>query len=224
MTVRPLLLACALFTGSASGVQEPRLAPPPLAEPPPPGDAPPEALPQLVVPEPIEQAPALGRGVVLLHLEAPAGILLKREAGPPVKVFDASGVRLSMGPICAAPCDVIIEARGADRFVFGGGDNTPESAAFDLGELGGVVTARVSPGNKGLRALAAVSVGLGLTSEYLAYVELLSDPNQINPSGLSPPRHGARNFAVAGVGLMVTGVVLYFLSRTTYVLEPAPGR
>jgi len=204
------------------------LAPPPPvpSNEPPPLYSPPAYEPNAQPIAPPTPPPQLGPGVVHLHLMGASGLLLKRDSGPPVMVFDEKGSHLVSGAVCVAPCDAIIDARSGTSFVFGGGDGIPDSASFDFAQRGGDVQARVEPGSKPLRLGAVLLGGLALGTGYLGVVFLGSAPGADTTSDRNLQTSGS--LVLIGVaGAMAVGCgVLYLLSRTRYDLTdsaPQPG-
>ena len=200
--MRSLVPAACLFvlTPTAVRAQEP----PPLVDLP--DDKPP---PSLVRTEPIDATPPPppGRGVVHLHLEG-GEMFLKRDSGPPVRVFDEKGMHLVMGVVCQAPCEAIVDARAND-FVLGGGSTVPDSFSFNLKNERGNLTIHTSPGNYILTTGGALLAGLG---GYVLYAGTLLT---LSTASLGVP---LVSFGTLGAGLVLVGLggAVLFLSRTTY--------
>ena len=133
-------------------------------------------------------------------------MFLKRDSGPPVRVFDAKGMHLVMGVVCQAPCDAIVDTHAND-FVLGGGFAVPDSFSFDLKNESGNLTIHTAPGNYILRTAGVLLTGLGGYVMYFGTVVALSATNQ-NLVGLGTLGAGA-----VCVGF---GAALLLLSRTTY--------
>lgn len=197
------------------------LAPPPAyAEPPPPLARPGQPVRP---PEPLKivPPPALGPGVVRLHLEAPEALQLKRDSGPPVTVYDDAGPHQASGVVCTAPCDAVIDARSGTRFAFGGGSGTPDSSAFSLSSSSGELVARVHPGSKGLRLASALVGGLGGLMAYVGVVWMANEDQTLRPSQRDEVHAIGRATLVSGGAVLLAAGGLYLLSRTTYDLQPA---
>ncbi|MBS2032418.1 MAG: hypothetical protein JST54_31270 [Deltaproteobacteria bacterium] len=200
------------------------LAPPPPAPlEPPPLYSPPayDANPSQVAAPPAPPPPLGQQGVIRLHLMGPNGLVLKRDSGPPVMVYDEKGARMISGAVCAAPCDVVVDARSGTSFVFGGGDGVPDSSSFDFSLHSGELQARVEPGSKPLRLGAVLLGGAALGAGYLGFVFVTS----ASGAGSSSDRNFQTQVGLVGLGIagaMAVGAgLLFLLSRTRYELADA---
>ena len=97
-----------------------------------------------VLPEPIQPGPGAPR----LHIE------LTRPAD--LKLYDGT----TSSPVCAAPCDRVIDGRRGQSFFFNG-DHVLKSRKFSLTEHSGDVVARVKPGRPARRVGGIIGLALG---------------------------------------------------------------
>jgi hypothetical protein len=157
--------------------------------------------------------PEFTPGVVRLHILEP-GVVLKRDSGPVVQVYEHSGEHAAAAVVCTSPCDAVIDARAGSRFVFGGGDNMPDSSRFDLLDRSGDVTAQVLKGDGAMRKAGIILMYVGGLTSLFGLIGIGID--SLLSTGLSLPTELV--LAAAG-GMAITGLLLYFLSSTTYQLQ-----
>jgi hypothetical protein len=195
-----------------SGVERGRFAPPPVAV------APSGGPPPLVPGTP---------GVVRLHVQSPVPVAIYKHRDSYGQTSRGTTLVLDTPrPVCASPCDALLDGRLGREFS-AAGDDAVESPRFSFAALTGDQELDVSPGSPGLRTggylLLAVG-GLGVGAGTLLAVA--------GAIGTSPKAHGAgfvRNdgletggFVILGTGLvaMVGAFVAIAESGTTIRLRP----
>ena len=110
-------------------------------------------------PEPVQPGPGAPR----LHIELtrPADLKLYEVTGE-ISVASYSGFAsgTTSSPVCAAPCDRVIDGRRGQSFFFNG-DHVLKSRKFSLSEHDGDVVARVKPGRPARRVGGIIGLALG---------------------------------------------------------------
>lgn len=112
-----------------------------------------------VPPEPIQPGPGAPR----LHIELtrPADLKLYEVTGE-FSGFNYRGFSsgTTSAPVCAAPCDRVIDGRRGQSFFFNG-DHVLKTRQFSLTEHSGDVVARVTPGRPARRVGGIIGLALG---------------------------------------------------------------
>ena len=112
-----------------------------------------------VLPEPIQPGPGAPR----LHIELtrPADLKLYKVTGE-FSGFNYRGFSsgTTSAPVCAAPCDRVIDGRRGQSFFFNG-DHVLKTRPFSLTEHSGDVVARVTPGRPARRVGGIIGLALG---------------------------------------------------------------
>lgn len=132
-------------------------------------------------------------------------------------------------PVCTSPCDDIIDGARGQSFFFGG-DGVTTSPRFTLSGYSGDVVASVKPGRRGLRVggLLAASFGAAgvITGGTLfAVANIRSTRTTVDEMGglvtttTKPNYAPATAILVTGAALLVGGIVMYVLGRTTFKLS-----
>jgi hypothetical protein len=164
-------------------------------------------------PPPTTSAPV--DGAVRIHVEADSpAVTLEQVTG-------GTGVRVTARPVCRAPCDQIVDARGPDRFFFAG-EGLMASPRFHLAGHGGAVVLDVKAGSAARRAGGFAMAFIG-GAGFIAGISMIA-LGAISTSPGAPPSTG---LAVAGgvvggvgLGLLVGGIVLVVKTRTTFAFRP----
>jgi hypothetical protein len=173
---------------------------------------PPQTLPP---PEPQLGAP----GVVRLHIDSPVPTQLIEHAGTTVGAYGGYGVVLTtLRPVCAAPCDRVIDGSRGQGFTVTGPFPTP--GLFDLTELRGDVTLSVKPGSIGKRVGGVWLTILGGTT-FLTGVIML--PLVLNRTTTSL-RDASIGMTAVGGAALVGGIVLLATSGTKLRLDQGAPR
>ncbi len=131
-------------------------------------------------------------------------------------------------PVCTSPCDRIIDG-SSGQSVFFGGDGITTSRRFTLSGQSGDLVASVKPGRRGLRVGGLVTASLGtvglLTGGVLyAFASRKPLPDYDNMGQpiemeFKPNYTPAAAIMVTGAALLVGGIVMYVLGRTSFKLS-----
>jgi hypothetical protein len=172
-------------------------------------------------------------GIVKLHIESPVPAQVLEHVGT---VAGGNIVVLQLEPVCASPCDRVIDGRLGNQYVLTGDFPTPSS--FTLGQMRGDVTLTVAPGSTGRRVggfaavaiVAPLGLALGPLILSLAGVDADAHASAIR-AGYVPSTGDGSGGRAAGVTLLITGGValvggIYLLatSGTKTKLEPTAPR
>ena len=132
-------------------------------------------------------------------------------------------------PVCKSPCDAVIDAGNGQSFFFGG-DGVTTSRRFTLLDQGNDVVAHVKPGRRGLRfgGLAMLSIGAagiltgGVLFAFAGRKPLTryDDMGQPIEAEFKPNYTPATALLVTGAALLIGGIVMYVMGRTTFKLSP----
>ncbi len=135
-------------------------------------------------------------------------------------------------PICTSPCDKVIDGSRGDEYVASG--DFPGAKVFNVGSMKGDVELKVTPGNKGLRALAitldvvggvAIITGgtLLLTGALVGSTDTFDASG--NPTGTSGSSMTPIGGAILGAGAaaLVGGIILGIKSGSVFDLHPTGG-
>ena len=190
---------------------------------------------QPVMPTRVEgPAPALGSpGVVRLHIDSPAPVVVRAHATAYGQVGAYGFVIDAARPVCASPCDKVIDGSLGQDFTVGGSGVT-ESRRFGLSGMTGDVQLNVSPGSQGLRVGGAWLTILGGTAAISGAVLMvtsvaLTTPT-FNSNGTETP--GKTNGGLLGAGAGVTavggamligGIVALVASKTSVEVHSGSG-
>jgi hypothetical protein len=164
--------------------------------------------------------PAGTAGGPRLHIETDdQSVTLHRITGSiAVEGAGSSAVAISSRPVCAAPCDRVVDPGEADEFFFTG-ESAPSSSSFRLSSVSGDVTARVHPGSMGRRIGGAWLTMLGATG-VLAGGAILGVS-----AALDDPAFNAKPYVIAGgislgagAAMLIGGIALLASSGTSYEL------
>lgn len=190
-----------------------------------PGYAAPEAP---TAPEPTSGVP----GIVKLHIESPVPAQVLEHVGT---ATGGNIIVLQFQPVCASPCDQVIDGRLGNQYTLTG--NFPTPSSFTLGQMSGDVTLTVAPGNVGRRLGGYAGVTLSLIGALLGPIFLSSAGSQDNDHATAVfYGHGSSTadgtgLRVAGVTALVGGAValvggiyLFATSGTHTKLEPTATR
>lgn len=185
---RVAIATAALLVPAAAHAQAP--AP---AVPPPVFAVPPADLATLAPP-----APPTPPGVVTLHVESPAPLLILESLG------------LERRVVCTSPCDRVIDGSRGQSFSASGAGG---SMTFKLADMRGNVDLLVRPGSSVLRNLGIVLTSVGGTAVIASPVALVS--GLLSHDGVGP------GFGVLGIGAAVAvgGVVLLAIARPRFDLR-----
>ncbi len=161
--------------------------------------------------------PAPGElGAPRLHIETPT----------PVTLHETLDTDLGRErPIdCQSPCDKVIDGRAGQAFYFAG-DEIPQSARFHLTEKSGDVTARVSPGNRGVRTAGAWLIGLGITGVTAGAITLpigmaMNSGAAPGQSSSTVPMAGGVTLGI-GAAMLLSGIVMNVVGHTRYDFSTA---
>lgn len=172
-----------------------------------------------------EPAPVYGPR---LHIEPtkPASVHLYEITGEMV----AHGANVTVHgiqyrPVCAAPCDKVIDTSGGSSYFFGG-EGLTTSNRFNLTDARGDVTAVVKPGRRGLRTggIITMSVGIALMAlggGLFVLSKSRADRDAILGEGpAEPPKYGAPiGLLVGGAAALAGGIVMMVLGKTRFKLK-----
>ncbi len=183
---------------------------------------PPVAAVVYVPPENIEASPGAPR----LHIELtrPADLKLYAVTGEITMNNFRTGPSTGMtySPVCAAPCDRVIDGRRGQSFFFNG-DGVLKSKKFTLAEHSGDLVARVKPGRParrvgGIIGLALGGAGLG-TAAFLYWSAKRNADWDNDRRGDTAPRVDpnytpATALLISGAIVAAGGLVMLLLSGT----------
>ena len=192
MLARAAIAAAALLVPTAAHAQ----APPPAA--------PPTDLATLAPP-----APPSGPGVVRLHVESPAPLLILESLG--------SGSRL----VCTSPCDSVVDGSRGQRFTASG----PVGATtFQLAGMQGDVDLLVRPGSALRKYLGIAATSLGGTALILSPVAALAAglSGGIGRNVGSAAASAGVSVGVGGLALLAGGIYLLVTGKTRFDLRASP--
>jgi hypothetical protein len=197
-----------------SGVERGKFAPPPAAAAPPGGP----------------QAPALvpgTPGVVRLHVQSPVPVEIYKHRDSYGETSRGNTIVLDTPrPVCASPCDVLVDGSRGREFS-AAGEDAVESPRFSLAGLAGDQELDVSPGSPGLRAggylllaLAGIGVGAGTIVAFAGAVG--TSPNPHGPGFIRNKGLETAGFVMLGTGVAaaVGAIVALAESGTTIRLRP----
>ncbi len=161
-------------------------------------------------------APALTMGPGRPHLHI--------ESSKPrrIRLFEVANTGLVVGPtwghhqpaqqarpVCASPCDQVIDGSQGQSFFFGGEGVTP-SRRFTFDEHDGPMLARVKPGRPGVLVGGVLFTSMSIAPLISGTIFLsLSE----GPTGARTRNAGAV-LSAAGVGMLVSGIIMIALGRT----------
>lgn len=179
-------------------------------------------------------APTLGApGVVRLHVESPKPVRVIEERSTTVGAYGGYGFAVKQfRPVCASPCDKVIDGSDGRRFSLSPEDMPPPDP-FTVSQMTGDVTLHVAPGSYGRHSAGFWLTILGTTAAVLGGTFLLVDAtspsyeyddagNEIpDEGGVSTP--GLVTLIGGGVAL-VGGIVLLATSGTSVTLEQRDGK
>jgi len=179
-------------------------------------------------------APALGSpGVVRLHIDSPSPVVVRSHTMAYGQVGAYGLVIDAARPVCASPCDKVIDASLGQEFTVGG-SGVSESRRFGLSGMTGDVQLDVNPGSQGLRIGGAWMTILGGTAAISGAVLMvtavaLTTPT-FNADGSETP--GKTNGSLLGAGAAVTavggamlvgGIVMLVASKTNVDIHSGSG-
>jgi hypothetical protein len=151
-------------------------------------------------------------GLPRLHIDAEIPVVLHevaRERGVPHL------------PVCASPCDRVIDGRGGQRFFFGG-RGIPQSPRFRLANESGELTARVHAGSSGLRAYGIALVSLGslavLTGNGLLIGAAAAADSHASGTVAKDLELSGVISTAAGLSVLAGGIVMLVMGGTSYSL------
>lgn len=174
-----------------------------------------------------EPEPTTGPGAPRLHIEPTRDTrvdMFEITAEVVAQGYNTTVRGIAYRPVCTSPCGQIIDGSRGTSFFFGG-DGVTTSRRFTLSGQSGDLVATVKPGRRGLRVggLAMLSIGAaGVLTGGILYAfagrERLEVDNMGNlvPSTDKPNYTPATAILVTGAALLVGGIVMYVLGRTTY--------
>lgn len=187
-----------------------------------------------VAPEHVQPGPGMPR----LHIELtrPADLKLYAVTGEitMTNFRTGSSTGITYSPICAAPCDRVIDGRAGQSFFFNG-DGVLKSGKFTLAEHSGDLVARVQPGRPARRvggiigmALGGASLGAGAFLYWSARrnADRENDFREDQLPRVTPNYRPATALLISGAIVMAGGLVMLLLSgtRVRWSNRPAAAR
>ena len=170
-----------------------------------------------------------GPGIVRLHIESPDPEVELHGYGAQ-RLDKVAGGFVGQGAstlLCRAPCDAMIEARLGQPLKISGA-SIPDSAAFQVYDKEGEVTARVRPGSSSKLTWSAITGSIGVLGaitggSLLLTGVLINSSDSSSTSGDGLTKWGGITLG-AGLVLTGTGIVLYNAGTTDVTLEGGGGR
>ncbi|MBZ5709638.1 hypothetical protein [Nannocystis pusilla] len=172
-------------------------------------------------------------GAPRLHIELtrPANVRLLEITGRFTMVNYRTGFSsgVTSRPVCAAPCDQVIDGRQGQSFIFDG-DGIIKSREFSLSNYSGDIVARVKPGRVGLRIGGIITMSLGGaaigTAGILLLLEGLRSRGPRFDDGQTPeyePNYlPATALVISGALALAGGLAMVLLSRTRVTWSQRP--
>ncbi|MEO7331069.1 MAG: hypothetical protein ABI193_21010 [Minicystis sp.] len=159
-------------------------------------------------------------GVVKLHIDSPVPVQLLENTGTSFAAAGGYGVVINQfRPVCAAPCDTIIDGSKGQQFGIVG--KFPAAKPVTFLDQRGEVKLTVKPGSVAASALGWVGVGLGVGAVTLGAIYTAVGPSTKSTTGLSDSQIGGIGALAGGGVLLVGGIISIALSGTSWKLEPA---
>jgi hypothetical protein len=162
-------------------------------------------------PPPPKEEPGVAKPRVHLELTRPREVrLFEIDNEIVASGYYGATYGMQFRAVCTAPCDRVIDAtRGQDFFLATGQSSmTTASRRFSLDGKQGDVTIRVKPGNRGLRIVGAVLLGIGIGC-------------LIGGAALAVPK-STRNIGYVFLGIgapsLIAGIPMTIFGRTRYEL------
>lgn len=179
-------------------------------------------------PAPVQERPAGPR----LHIEPtrPARVdLFEITAEVVASGYNTTVRGIAYRPVCTSPCDDIIDGTRGQSFFFGG-DGVTTSQRFTLSGYSGDVVASVKPGRRGLRVGGLIAASFGAAGvitggTLFAVANIGNTRTTVDEMGglvtttTKPNYTPATAILVTGAALLVGGIVMYVLGRTTFKLS-----
>ncbi len=173
--------------------------------------------------------PYAGPGAPRLHIEPTRDTrvdLFEITAEVVAHGYNTTVRGIAYRPVCTSPCGDIIDGTRGQSFFFGG-DGVTTSQRFTLSGQSGDLVASVKPGRRGLRVggLLAASFGAAgvvVGGTLFAVANIRSDRTSFDDMGNLVTTHTRPNYTPAaailatGAAMLIGGIVMYVLGRTTY--------
>jgi hypothetical protein len=168
--------------------------------------------------------PVLGAPRLHIELTRPADVKLLEITGKFTMVNYRTGFSsiTTSRPVCAAPCDQVIDGRQGQSFYFDG-DGIIKSREFSLTNYSGDIVARVSPGRVGLRVGGVVTMALGGAAIGTAGLLFLLERRRVHgpqyddmglPVKYEPNYLPETALLISGALALAGGLAMVLLSRT----------
>ncbi len=184
----------------------------------------------------VAPAPTLGSpGVVRLHVDSPEPVVVRAHATAYGQVGAYGFVIDAARPVCASPCDKVVDGSSGQEFTVGG-NGVSESRRFALSGMSGDVRLDVNPGSQGLRVggvwlsvLGGTAVVTGaallLTSALVSSTPTVTSSGALSSSGSGNGGLVTAGGVVTGVGAaaLVGGIVMIVSSKTNVEVRPTGG-
>lgn len=165
------------------------------------------------------------QGVVRLHVQSPVPVEIYKHRDSYGQTSRGDTIVLDTPrPVCASPCDVLVDGRG--REFSAAGADAVESPRFSLAALTGDQQLDVSPGSPGLRAggyllLALGGIGVGAGTILAVAGAIGTSPNPHGPGFIRNKGLETGGFVMLGTGVAATigAIVAIAESGTTIRLR-----